>query len=143
MVPSVATPEFDLENTLSMPFSTEREPWEGVTVARHRRIHLRTLCREDLPSLAERADDPFQKEMVGSDLLSTFKEIYRESPSFLRALHADPTQVVYVIAHEAWSKPIGFVRLFNMHVKEGTPSSRPWWPIRRRSGWASGSRRRG
>ena len=119
MVPTVATPEFDLENTLSMPLSDTLEPWEGLMVARHRRIHLRTLRREDLPYLGQWADDPFQKEMVGSDLLSTFKEIYRESPSFLKALHGDPTQVVYVIAHDAWSKPLGFVRLFNLHVKEG------------------------
>jgi len=125
MVPNLVTMAArDQERRLTMPDARAREAWdgdswEGVTVVRGRRVYLRTLGRDDLPYLAEWADDPFQKEMVGSDLLSTFKEIYRESPSFLKALHADPTQVVYVIASDRWSKPIGLVRLFNLHVKDG------------------------
>jgi len=96
----------------------------GVIIARGRRVMLRTLVPADLEYLAEWADDPFLERMVGSELLRTYKHVYDKHPSFYEACLNDPTQVVLVIvavsASEPWAKkPLGLVRLFNIHLLEG------------------------
>lgn len=92
---------------------------EGVIFARGRRVVLRTLGRADLPHLSDWARSAFLQEMVGSELLHTFRTIYRGSPDFLDMLRADASQLNLVIVAEGWDKPVGLVRLFNIHREDG------------------------
>lgn len=85
---------------------------------------LRTLTPADLEHLNDWAEDPFLDRMVGSELLRTYKHVYDKHPSFYDACLNDPTQVVLVImavgVTEPWGKkPLGLVRLFNIHLIEG------------------------
>lgn len=96
----------------------------GVVIARGRRVMLRTLAPADLEHLNDWAEDPFLDRMVGSELLRTYKHVYDKHPSFYDACLNDPTQVVLVImavgVTEPWGKkPLGLVRLFNIHLIEG------------------------
>lgn len=92
----------------------------GVIVARGERVALRTLTPDDLELLAEWVDDPFLEQMVGSELLRTFKHVYDTHPSFYDALLSDPTQVVFMIVPlRGPSRPAGLVRFFNIHLVEG------------------------
>lgn len=95
-------------------------PGRGTLIARGRRICLRTLTPEDLAHLAEWAENPFLERMVGSEFLYSYKHVYDLDPSFYEAVLTDPTQVVLVItARKDWTKPVGVVRLFNIHLLEG------------------------
>jgi RimJ/RimL family protein N-acetyltransferase len=58
--------------------------------------------------------------MVGSEFLHAYKHVYDKDPSFYEAVLTDPTQVVLVVmANKGWTKPVGLVRLFNIHLLEG------------------------
>ena len=92
---------------------------EGVIFARGRRVVLRTLRRADLPVLSQWARSAFLREMVGSELLHTYRTIYRESPAFLDMLRADASQLNLVIVAPGWDRPVGMVRLFNVHREDG------------------------
>jgi RimJ/RimL family protein N-acetyltransferase len=98
---------------------------EGATIiARGRRVILRTLAPVDLPYLAEWAEDGFLERMAGSEFLRAFKHVYDKDPAFYEACLNDPTQVVLVImaarpTEPRWKKPLGLVRLFNIHLLEG------------------------
>jgi ribosomal-protein-alanine N-acetyltransferase len=108
-----------------LPGPLAEAPTEPTTViARGRRVLLRTLLPSDLPHLAEWADDPLLDQMVGSELLHAFKHVYDKDPAFYEACLNDPTQVVLVImavrpTEPRWKKPLGLVRLFNIHLAEG------------------------
>jgi [ribosomal protein S5]-alanine N-acetyltransferase len=92
----------------------------GSVIARGARVYLRTLTPGDLEHLSAWVDDPFLERMVGSELLQTYKHVWDKSPEFFEALLADPTQVVLVVeANQSWTKPVGVVRLFNIHLLEG------------------------
>lgn len=96
----------------------------GVVIARGQRVYLRTLVPSDLDHLSEWAEDPFLERMVGSEFLRAYKHAYDKEPSFYEACLNDPTQVVLVImaarpTEPRWKKPLGFVRLFNIHLIEG------------------------
>ncbi|MFQ5829772.1 MAG: GNAT family N-acetyltransferase [Candidatus Methylomirabilia bacterium] len=92
----------------------------GVVVARGKRVSLRTLTRADLQYLGEWVEDPFLERMVGSELFYAYKHVYDKDPSFYDAVLADPTQVVLIVmANRGWTKPLGLVRLFNIHLLEG------------------------
>jgi ribosomal-protein-alanine N-acetyltransferase len=107
----------------------QRPPSEGPTepapvIARGPRVFLRPLVPADLPYLSEWADDPFIERMVGSELLHSYKHVYDKDPAFYEACLNDPTQVVLVImavrpTDPRWKKPLGLVRLFNIHLAEG------------------------
>ena len=102
------------------PSSAPAPEPEPMVVARSRFMYLRTLVPSDLAYLAEWADDPTLERMVGSELLHSFTHVYDRDPSFYDALLADPTQVVFMIeAVKGWSKPVGVIRLFNIHLPEG------------------------
>lgn len=92
---------------------------DGVILARAERVALRMLARDDLPYLSEWARSAFLEEMVGSEFLHTYRALYRESPAFLDALRADPSQLNLVIVAAGWDKPVGMVRLFNIHREDG------------------------
>lgn len=89
-------------------------------VLRSRLISLRTLVPADLGHLGEWAEDPFVERMVGSEFLHAFLQVYDKGLDFYDAVLTDPTQVVFMIeANRGWSKPVGLVRLFNIHIPEG------------------------
>jgi len=93
---------------------------QGVVIARGRRVRLRTLVPEDLQYLSEWAEDPFLERMVGSEFLHAYKHVYDKSPAFYEAVLTDPTQVCLMVeANRGWDKPVGVVRLFNIHLLEG------------------------
>lgn len=92
----------------------------GIVVARGRQVHLRTFTPDDLDHLARWAVDPALQRMVGSELLQLYRDVYENDPSFFEAVLTDTTQIVLIVmANEGFSRPIGFVRLFNIHQSEG------------------------
>jgi len=92
----------------------------AVIIARGARVHLRTLLPRDLAQFSRWVDNPYLSRMVGSEFLDAFKHVYDESPAFHDAVLTDPTQVVFMIeAREGRTAPVGLVRLFNIHLREG------------------------
>jgi RimJ/RimL family protein N-acetyltransferase len=97
-----------------------RRPDEGVVISRGTRVYLRTFTRADLDWLTHWVEDPFLERMVGSEFLHAFKYDYDKSRAFHDAVMNDPTQVVlFVEAYRGWDRPVGVVRLFNIHLLEG------------------------
>jgi len=93
---------------------------EGVVISRGTRVYLRTFARPDLTWLTEWVEDPYLDRMVGSEFLHSFKHDWDKAPGFHEAVMNDPTQVVLMVeATQGWTKPIGVVRLFNIHLLEG------------------------
>jgi RimJ/RimL family protein N-acetyltransferase len=102
------------------PADPEAPTSRGAVITRGKRIYLRTLVPADLELLAAWAEDAFLERMVGSEFLHTYKHVYDKDPSFYEAVLTDPTQVVLVVmANRGWTKPVGLVRLFNIHLLEG------------------------
>jgi RimJ/RimL family protein N-acetyltransferase len=102
------------------PPAAPRPPEFGVVISRGTRVHLRTLVPRDLDLLAAWVDDPFLERMVGSEFLNSYKHVWDKSPAFYEAVLTDPTQVVLVVeANQRWDRPVGVVRLFNIHLLEG------------------------
>ena len=92
----------------------------GVVISRGLRVYLRTLVPADLQHFAAWVDDPFLERMVGSEFLHSYKHVWDKSPAFYEAVLNDPTQVALMIeAYQGWTKPVGVVRLFNIHLLEG------------------------
>ena len=103
------------------PTQSPQPPEErGSVISRGTRVYLRTLTPADLDHLSVWVDDPFLERMVGSELLQAYKHVWDKSPAFFEAILTDPTQVVLVVeACRGWTKPVGVVRLFNIHLLEG------------------------
>ena len=102
------------------PPTAPRPPESGVVISRGTRVHLRTLVPRDLDLLAAWVEDPFLERMVGSEFLNSYKHVWDKSPAFYEAVLTDPTQVVLVVeANQRWDRPVGVVRLFNIHLLEG------------------------
>ena len=107
------------EPPLAVPADIRR-PDEGVVISRGTRVYLRTFTPRDLAWLTEWVDDPYLERMVGSDFLHAFKHDWDKGPGFHNAVMSDPTQVVLIVeAYRGWTKPVGVVRLFNIHMLEG------------------------
>jgi RimJ/RimL family protein N-acetyltransferase len=112
---SVARPEPDASSPSSAP-----PGGRGSIISRGTRVYLRTLTPADLEYLSIWVDDPFLERMVGSEFLLAYKHVWDKSPAFFEAVLTDPTQVVLVVeAYRGWTKPVGVVRLFNIHLLEG------------------------
>jgi [ribosomal protein S5]-alanine N-acetyltransferase len=93
---------------------------KGVLISRGTRVSLRTMTRGDLEHLSRWVDQPFLERMVGSEFLQSYKHVWDKAPAFFEAVLTDPTQVVLVIeANRGFTKPVGVVRLFNIHLLEG------------------------
>lgn len=107
-----------------------------------KRVYARALRVSDLPHVSAWAADPLLDEMVGSELFTQFVEVYRRSPSFLDALAADRTQVNMVICARDNDRPLGLVRLFNIHRREGYAFLETIIADPARSGSATASRAR-
>ena len=100
--------------------ASARRPAEGVVISRGTRVYLRTFTPSDLVWLAEWVDDPFLERMVGSEFLHAFKHDWDKAPGFHEAVMHDPTKIVLMVeAYHGWNKPVGVVRLFNIHLLEG------------------------
>jgi len=107
------------DTTLDAPPDIQR-PDEGVVISRGTRVYLRTFTRGDLAWLTEWVEDPYLERMVGSEFLHAFKHDWDKAPGFHDAVMNDPTQVVLIVeAYRGWTKPVGVVRLFNIHLLEG------------------------
>jgi RimJ/RimL family protein N-acetyltransferase len=92
----------------------------GYVITRAHRVALRTLVPSDLHHFSAWADDPFLELMVGSEFLRSYKHVYDKHPSFYEACLNDPTQVVLaIVANGGEPRPLGLVRLFNIHLLEG------------------------
>jgi len=93
---------------------------QGIVISRGLRVYLRTMTPADLRHLSGWVDDPFLERMVGSEFLHSYKHVWDKSPAFYEAVLNDPTQVALMIeARQGWTKPVGVVRLFNIHLLEG------------------------
>ena len=93
---------------------------QGIVISRGLRVYLRTMTPADLRHLSGWVDDPFLERMVGSEFLHSYKHVWDKSPAFYEAVLNDPTQVALMIeAYQGWTKPVGVVRLFNIHLLEG------------------------
>jgi RimJ/RimL family protein N-acetyltransferase len=93
---------------------------QGIVISRGLRVYLRTMTPDDLQHLSGWVDDPFLERMVGSEFLHSYKHVWDKSPAFYEAVLNDPTQVALMIeAYQGWTKPVGVVRLFNIHLLEG------------------------
>jgi ribosomal-protein-alanine N-acetyltransferase len=105
----------------SAPSEFNARPAEqGVVISRGTRVFLRTMTPADLVHLSTWVDDPFLERMVGSEFLHSYRHVWDKAPAFFEAILSDPTQVVLVIeAYRGWTKPVGVVRLFNIHLLEG------------------------
>lgn len=98
----------------------EDPPVDSTVVRRGKRVHLRTLVPADLEHFSGWAEDPFIERMVGSEFFHAFKHVYDKGPAFYDACLSDPTQVVFMAeANQGWTRPLGVVRLFNVHLLEG------------------------
>ena len=97
-----------------------RRPDEGVVISRGLRVYLRTMVPQDLEHLSSWVEDPFLERMVGSEFMHSYKHVWDKSAAFYESVLTDPTQVALVIeAYRGWTKPVGVVRLFNIHLLEG------------------------
>jgi RimJ/RimL family protein N-acetyltransferase len=103
---------------LDRPSTTHESVAEDV-FAVGKRVYARALRVSDLPYLSAWAVDPLLEEMVGSEFFHDFIHVYRRSPTFLDALRADRTQLNMVICTREDDRPIGLVRLFNLHRRDG------------------------
>ena len=105
----------------AIPSRPEPRPGvQGVVISRGLRVYLRTMVPDDLQHLGAWVDDPFLERMVGSEFLQSYKHVWDKSPGFYEAVLNDPTQVALMIeAYDGWAKPVGVVRLFNIHLLEG------------------------
>jgi RimJ/RimL family protein N-acetyltransferase len=100
--------------------SDPRPAEQGVVISRGLRVYLRTMVPADLQHLSAWVDDPFLERMVGSEFLHSYKHVWDKAPGFYDAVLNDPTQVALMIeAYRGWTKPVGVVRLFNIHLLEG------------------------
>jgi RimJ/RimL family protein N-acetyltransferase len=84
-----------------------------------KRVYARALRPSDLPHLSKWADDPLLEEMVGSELFHQFVHDYGRGPAFVDAVRADRTQINMVVCTRRGDRPIGLVRLFNIHRRDG------------------------
>ncbi len=87
-------------------------------VAQGERVGLRPMTPGDRPALRRWANDPYLERMTGSEFLRAYRRA-GDHPAFLDACLADPTQVIFVVVAGEDLEPVGLVRLFNVHRREG------------------------
>ncbi len=87
-------------------------------MAHGERVGLRTMTPADRPALRRWANNPFLERMTGSEFLRAYRRA-GDHPAYLDACLADPTQVVFIVVSNEDREPVGLVRLFNIHRREG------------------------
>jgi len=92
----------------------------ALVIARGKRVYLRVLTPGDFDYVVRLAKDPFIEKMVGSELLQALRDAEGKAAAVFESCLRDPTQVAMVVmAARGGAEPIGFTRLFNIHVDEG------------------------
>ncbi len=84
------------------------------------RLGLRTPAWDELGIFERWAHEPLLEQMVGSDLLYRCRHLGPYRPDFVAQVLHDPTALTLLVEplHHA-AGPIGFVRLYNVHLAEG------------------------
>jgi len=91
----------------------------AAPVATSGRLILRPPAWDDLPLFAQWANEPLLDRMVGSPLLYHGRHTDPYHPEFVSHVLYDPTAVTLLIqATQGGSAPIGFVRLYGIHLVE-------------------------
>jgi len=88
-------------------------------LARAARVAVRPPAWDELALFERWAQEPLLDQMVGSELLYLCRHLGPWHPDFVaRALH-DPTALTVLVCPLAAPEPIGFVRLYGVHLVEG------------------------
>lgn len=125
--PALSAPSVDLEGA-SAPAAIAATP----------RLSLKPVGWEELRAFERWAHEPMLDQMVGSRLLYLCRHLGPYHPDFVAAVTADPTGLTLLIEpRRVGAEPVGFVRLFNVHLAEGfafleTAVADPRWL---RAGW--------
>lgn len=91
----------------------------GAAVAATGRLCVRPPAWDDLALFERWANESRLDEMVGSQLLYLCRHLGPYHPEFTaRTLH-DPTSVTVLVEPLPGRGPVGFVRLYNVHLGEG------------------------
>ena len=105
--------------TVSPPVPYENPAPAPQFVASTARLGLRPPTWEELETFGTWANDSLLDQMVGSHLLYLCRQVGPYHPDFVARVLNDPaalTLVVVPVGSEA--KPVGFVRLFDVHLVE-------------------------
>ena len=83
------------------------------------RFGLRPPAWDELATFERWANDPLLEQMVGSQLLYRCRHLGPYHPDFVAQVLHDPTALtLLVVPREAAAEPVGFVRLYNIHLTE-------------------------
>jgi RimJ/RimL family protein N-acetyltransferase len=86
---------------------------------RGERVGLRHPEPDDQSVLERWAGDPVLERMTGSEFLRALRHTENQDPAFLAGSLADPTQVLMIVTDAEGGAPIGYVRLFGIHPRDG------------------------
>jgi RimJ/RimL family protein N-acetyltransferase len=88
-------------------------------VARTARLGLRPPTWDELETFGAWANDPLLDQMVGSTLLYLCRQVGPYHPDFVARVLNDPTALtLIVVPPDGDAKPVGFIRLFDVHLIE-------------------------
>jgi len=88
-------------------------------VASTARLGLRPPTWDELETFDAWANDSLLDQMVGSHLLYLCRQVGPYHPDFVARVLNDPTALTFVVVPpEDGAKPVGFVRLFDVHLVE-------------------------
>ncbi|MBI4588422.1 MAG: GNAT family N-acetyltransferase [Candidatus Rokubacteria bacterium] len=104
---------------LAGPPAIDLPAWHVLFVAKNQRIGLRLPAWEDLALFERWAQEPLLDQMVGSDLLYACRHLGAYHPDFTPLVLNDPTALTLLVHPLAPpASPVGYVRLFNIHLVE-------------------------
>jgi RimJ/RimL family protein N-acetyltransferase/ABC-type transporter Mla MlaB component len=106
--PGAATRHVPLEDTPAPPF-----------LASTARLALRPPTWDELETFSGWANDSLLDQMVGSHLLYLCRQVGPYHPEFVARVLNDPAALTLVVVPaEGDAQPVGFVRLFDVHLVE-------------------------
>jgi RimJ/RimL family protein N-acetyltransferase len=98
----------------------DRRRGPGRPVATSDAVALRRPAWEELPLFEQWAGEPLLEQMVGSQLLYRCRHLGAYHPEVVAALLHDATALTLLVEPvDGSSPPVGFVRLYNIHLPEG------------------------
>jgi RimJ/RimL family protein N-acetyltransferase len=104
--------------------ATPHVPYEGAPpapqfLASTARLALRPPTWDELETFGEWANDSLLDQMVGSHLLYLCRQVGPYHPDFVARVLNDPAALTLVVVPSGSdAKPVGFVRLFDVHLVE-------------------------
>jgi RimJ/RimL family protein N-acetyltransferase len=124
---------------LAVPL-VDRRRSSGRPVVAAGTIALRRPTWDELPLFEQWAAEPLLEQMVGSQLLYRCRHLGVYHPDVVAALLHDATALTLLVEpRDGSAPPVGFVRLFNIHLPEGfafletvvasSPAIRKGWGI--------------